>query len=177
MSLHYENLDAETRAQMGAELSADIVTGRLYISPRLNDNGVAVWPTLLGDAIAAHDDTWLAAQIRGRGLLKSHEERRKPKGGTTLAQVPTNAHEVLAEGEFNRFYVRGVCLRAMQANISQVVAYRARHSDNPRPESEAIVGTGFAPEALLNDLRSSTGVQPALGVPPGPNSGLSVRLP
>lgn len=177
MSLQYQNLDAQTRPHMLAELNADQTIGQLYISPRLNEKGAQSWHTLLGEAIATHDDRWLATEIRNRGLLKSHEERRKPKGGTTLAQVPVNAHETLAEGEFNRFYVRGLCLRAIQDNIAHVIAYRARHSENPRLESEAIVGRAFAPNALLNDLRSSLGVEPALGVPPGPNSGLSVRLP
>jgi hypothetical protein len=177
MSLQYQNLDAQTRPHMLSELNADQVAGRLYISPRLTESGAKGWSTLLSEAIASHNDEWLASEIRSRGFLKSHEERRKPKGGTTLAQVPSNAHETLAEGEFNRFYVRGLCLRASQENISQVIAYRARHSENPRPESEAIVGKAFSPAALLSDLRSSPGVEPALGVPPGPNSGLSVRLP
>src|SRR6266851_5569734 len=33
------------------------------------------------------------------------------------------------------------------------------------------------PKALLTDLRSNPGVDTALGLPPGPNSGLSARLP
>lgn len=177
MALNYRNLDARTRTFMVAEIESDATNGRLYISPRLNDEGVRAWLSLLKQAVASHTDAWLAGEIRSRGLLKTHEERRKPKGGTTAAQVPANAHETLAEGEFNRFYVRGLCLRAIEDKISEVVAYRARHSDNPRPESEAIVGKRFAPNALLNDLRSSPGVEPALGVPPGPNSGLSVAIP
>ncbi len=177
MSLQYKNLDAQTRPHMLSEMNADQAAGLLYISPRLNENGTNGWFKLLSEAIAAHDDGWLATEIRNQGFLKSHEERRKPKGGTTLAQVPVIAHETLAEGEFNRFYVRGLCLRAIQDNIARVIAYRARHSEQPRPESEAIVGRAFSPAALLNDLRSARGVEPALGVPPGPNSGLSVRLP
>jgi hypothetical protein len=177
MSLNYQNLDSPTRTHMIAELHADAAAGQLYISSRLNETGAANWAALLGEAISTHDDAWLATEIRKRGLLKSHEERRKPTGGTTLAQIPSNAHETLAEGEFNRFYVRGLCLRAIREKITQVMAYRARHSDHPRPESEAIVGKSFAPSALLNDLRTSAGVEPALGLPPGPNSGLSVRLP
>ena len=177
MSLQYQNLDTQTRHHMIAELQADQAVGKLYIGPRLNETGVAAWASLLGEAITAYDDAWLASEIRNRGLLNTHEERRKPTGGTTRAQVPANAHETLAEGEFNRFYVRGLCLRAIQENILQVVAYRARQSENPRAESEAIVGKTFSPTSLLNDLRASPGVEPALGVPPGPNSGLSVRLP
>ena len=45
--------------------------------------------------------------------------------------------------------------------------------ENPRPESQAKVGALFDAKQLLNDLRTSQGVEPALGIPPGPNSGLS----
>lgn len=177
MSLNYRNLDQPTRVQMVAEIDADIGSDKLYVSPRLTDEGVQQWPGLLREAAQAHSDAWLAAELRSRGLLRSHEERRKPKGGTTIAQVPATAADTLSEGEFNRFYVRGLCLRAMNDNVANVVAYRARHSDNPRPESEAIIGRAFSTSALLNDLRQSSGVEPALGLPPGPNSGLSVALP
>lgn len=177
MSLSYRNLDERTRTFMVTEVESDIAGGRLYISPRLNDVGVKAWPSLLKEAVQSRTDAWLAQEIRARSLLRSHEERRKPKGGMTTVQVPATANETLAEGEFNRFYVRGVCSRAIEEKIPHVVAYRARHSDNPRPESEAIVGKTFDPCALLNDLRSSPGVEPALGVPPGPNSGLSISLP
>lgn len=90
-------------------------------------------------------------------------------------RVPENAHETLAEGEFNRFYMRGLCRAAMEDGIT-VEAYRARASANPRPESEALVGREFVPAQLLADLRQHIGVDTAFGLPPGPNSGLSARL-
>lgn len=177
MALNYKNLDENTRRFMVSEVERDVSAGTLYVSPRLNEEGARQWPALLKEAAQSRDDAWLASTLRDRHLLRTHEERRKPKGGTTIAQVPATANETLSEGEFNRFYVRGVCSRAINEGISHVTVYRARHSDNPRPESQAIIGKSFDPGALLNDIRSSTGVEPALGVPPGPNSGLSVALP
>jgi len=177
MSLNYRNLDQPTRLQMIVEIEADTRSGKLYISPRLTDEGARLWSGLLKEAATSHSDAWLAAELRSRGLIKSHEERKKPKGGTTIAQVPETAPDTLSEGEFNRFYVRGLCLRAIAEGAPSVSAYRARHSDNPRPESQALIGKAFVPAALLNDLRQSSGVEPALGLPPGPNSGLSVSLP
>jgi len=53
----------------------------------------------------------------------------------------------------------------------------AKRVRNPRPESEALVETTLPPEALLADLRAHSDRPPSLGVPSGPNSGLSVRLP
>lgn len=92
-------------------------------------------------------------------------------------KVPINAPQRLAEGEFNRFYIRGLCLRALDEGKSTVVVYRARHSSSPRLESEELIGSAFDAKALLEDLRESPGVDTALGLPPGPNSGLSARLP
>jgi hypothetical protein len=48
---------------------------------------------------------------------------------------------------------------------------------NARSASEAKIGTQVDARALLADLRSHQGLEPALGLPPGPNSGLSVELP
>jgi hypothetical protein len=35
--------------------------------------------------------------------------------------MPHNAHETLAEGELNRFYIRGVCLLARDRGATSVV--------------------------------------------------------
>jgi hypothetical protein len=176
MGLSYLHLDELSRPHMLSELRADVHSGTLYRSPRLTEVGACEWASLLEEAISGHTDDWLASELQRRSFIRTHEERRKPKGGFTLAQVPVNAHETLGEGEFNRFYVRGLCLRAIADGVVQVIAYRARHSANPRAESEAIIGKVFSPAALLADLRISQGVEPALGVPPGPNSGLSIKL-
>jgi hypothetical protein len=40
-----------------------------------------------------------------------------------------------------------------------------------------MVGKKISAIALLGDLRKSQGVEPALGLPPGPNSGLTICLP
>jgi len=48
--------------------------------------------------------------------------------------------------------------------------------ENPRPQSEALIGSTVDSQKLLLDLRQSIGVEPALGVPPGPNSGLSIKI-
>jgi hypothetical protein len=84
---------------------------------------------------------------------------------------------MLAEGEFNRYYCRGLCQRALEVGIEEVEVYRAKAVTTPRPESQRLIGRRLSARSLLNDLRTSQGVEPALGVPPGPNSGLSVRLP
>jgi hypothetical protein len=50
-------------------------------------------------------------------------------------------------------------------------------AEHARAESEQKIGQRIAAEALLRDLRAHPGLDTALGLPPGPNSGLSVHLP
>jgi hypothetical protein len=92
-----------------------------------------------------------------------------------MVKVPITALQTMSEGEFNRYYIRGVCLRARNEGKVEVIAYRAKQVQNPRPESAAIEGRSFNAEAVLNDLRANIGTSTTSGFP-GPNSGLSVRL-
>ncbi len=171
------NLDQGTRRFMLMEFDDDLRGARLYFSPRLTPKGVADWPTLLRDEIEHGSDATLAAQLHTAVRLRRTEMKRTPKGRVTTAEVPVNAAQTLAEGEFNRFYIRGLCRRAIDEGIGQLVIFRARNVAARRPESEARIGKMVDPRKLLEDLRANIGIDPALGVPAGPNSGPSVRLP
>jgi len=159
------------------EIVQDIAAGKLYYSPRLSSVGRALYPELLRIAVQSGSDDSLSAELRVPGRLNTTEEKRKPKGGTTIAQVPVTAPETLAEGEFNRFYARGLCRRAIAEGIETLIVYRAKEVANPRPESVALIGKSLPAKELLEDLRANIGTDTALGLPPGPNSGLSVKLP
>jgi hypothetical protein len=177
MALQYRNLDERTRKLMLAEIELDVAAGTLFLSDNLNPKGRLDYPDLIRTAAREGTDATLAEQIRSR--LNSHEKPRKLKSGE-FSKPPVmrvNAHEMLAEGEFNRFYIRAVCVRAIEDGIPGVVVYRAKAVENARSESEARIGQTVDPKALLNDLRAHPGVDTALGLPPGPNSGLSVTLP
>lgn len=176
MGLNYENLDNSTRQYMLHEWQYDIENSQLYISDRLNEQGKNAYPLLLKEAISDHNDDWLAEQIVKRRFLNLYENRRKPNGGYTQAKVPIKAAETLAQGEFNRFYIRGLCLRGINNNISYVEVYRGKQVTNARSASMALIGQLLPVEKLLQDLRTSIGVDTALNLPPGPNSGLTVRL-
>lgn len=174
MALRYGDLDNRTRAMMVQELELDVSQNDVYVSPRLNAAGRSQWVVLLRAAAESHDDGWLAEQLRGRNLL--NEEELQARGGKIYSKkVPHNAPETLAEGEFNRLYIRGVCARAVAEGIATVVVYRGRPSANPRPESEAMIGAALSAAELLEDLRRSKGRDPAML--PYVNSGLTVRLP
>ncbi len=175
MSILYENLDKDVREYMCSELDRDLESGALYIGKRLTDAGATRWPDLLREALRHYDDEWLAGQLRVGGFIRATEERRKPKGGVTTAKVPHTAPETLAEGEFNRFYARGLCAHVLTTGGTEVEVYRGKDVREPRPESQAMVGVRLGAQDLLQDLRTAQGVEPALGLPKGPNSGLSVR--
>jgi len=177
MGLTYRNLDERTRKLMLAEIERDIKANTLFLSDNLNPQGKDDYPNLIRDAAMSGSDVTLASDISSR--LNTHEKPRKLKSGgfSKPPVMRSNAHEMLAEGEFNRFYIRAVCLRAIEDGISQVVVYRGKSVQHARLESERKIGQHVAPEPLLQDLRAHPGVDTALGLPPGPNSGLSVHLP
>ena len=170
------NLTEDVRAKMLDEINADIAANKLYECPRLNTNGKAIFSSLLIQAAQSENDEWLAEALQDQDCF-NHTETRRTKNGPIVARVPVNANEVLAEGEFNRYYVRALCLVALERGVSSLVVYRARESSNPRSISIQMIGTSIEPRALLDDLRINIGVDTALKLPPGPNSGLSVKLP
>jgi hypothetical protein len=169
MGLRYDNLDDSTREYMLAELERDLEQDNLYLSVRLSPDGIQDWPEMLKTALAEGTDESLAAEIAKPGRLNPHDIRQ----GRPI-QMNKMAHLTLGEGEFNRFYIRGVCRRAIDEG-RQVVAYRARFSSEPRSSSLAVDGKEFDPALLLEDLRAHPGTEPQHGFP-GPNSGMSIRL-
>ena len=178
MTLYLENLDDRTRQLMLDELEYDISHNQLHISPFLSGQGQRDYGHLIQEAIQSGTDQSLADALKAHRRINRTQPRRQPKGGYSIASTPENAAEILAESEFNRYYIRGLARRAIEDGIPELVIYRAKPAKNPRPESEARVESTISPQDLLDDLRAHPGDEPpALGVPAGPNSGLSVRLP
>lgn len=169
MGLNQKNLNPEIRGLMIQEMDHD--GQNLYKSANLNVQGRIVWHQLLKDASANHSDDWLANEIARQRLLNPHYLRQ----GRPVA-MPKDAHTKLAEGEFNRFFMRGICVKAIQLGAPAVVGYRAKASLHPRPESIAIIGKKFAPQELLDRLRSAIGADTPFGYPGSANSGLSVAF-
>jgi hypothetical protein len=178
MALYFENLDDRTRQLMLDEMEYDIANHQLHISPFLSGQGQRDYENLLREALQSGNDETLAQNLREHRRILRTLPRRNPNGGYSITATAENAAQVLAESEFNRYYIRALARRALEDGIPEVVIYRAKPVTTPRPESEARIETALAPEELLEDLRSHPGDErPSLGVPSGPNSGLSVRLP
>ena len=175
MSFNFNNLDKRTRDLMVDEVDYDIANGKLYLSPRLKNQGIQEYENRLKNAIQNGNETTLAADLRSNGLLKQFEIRNT-RSGPKRARVPINAHETLAEGEFNRYYIRALCRRVIEEKTGRLEVYRAKQVSNPRTASQAKIGEMMDSTDLLTDLRNNPGVDTALGLPPGPNSGLSVQI-
>ena len=176
MALRYENLDESTRSFMLSEVDLDLSHEKLYMSPRLNELGEQNYAYLLKEAIEHHGDAWLAEQLRSRGYMKESEQRKKRGGGFTTVRVPKNASDTLSEGEFNRYYVRGLCLRVIEQGMDQVEVCPGKPASKLRTEAEDILGEKLSAETLLEDLRKSSSVELAFGLRRRTNSGLTVRI-
>jgi len=174
MPLHYDNLDPTTRRHALAELDGDIAGGSFHASDRLRPTAVGDYQKLLREAIRYYDDLWL--EERAADLLVDFETRQTKSGGTTTAKIPEMAARMLAEGDFNRYYMRGVALRAIEENRQVVEVYRARLSLEPRQESAEAEGQRVPAKELLDYLRGATSTAPEAARLGRPNSGLSVRL-
>ncbi len=174
MLLDYQDLDDDTRDKMVSEIQADIDGGTLYMSKRLSQGGRDDYPDLLENAAENHDDEWLSNEIAKAQRLNPTVPRENQNGTVTQTKMPSNAHTMLGMGEFNTFYIRALCLRAIEEK-RELVIYRARQSSRPRPESEAAIGKKPDPEWLLKELRLHP-EQRDPDVIPEPNSGLTVRL-
>ena len=174
MPLKYDDLDPVTREFALAEFDSDVERGALTISSRIRPGSTEEYEALLRQALAYYDDRWLEDRVEG--MVVHFELRQTPSGATTTAKLPSYAPRVLAEGDFNRYYMRGVCARAVTEGRGVVEVYRARVSTEPRPESRELEGQRLDAAALLDELRTKhadSSEEPTLG---RPNSGLSVRL-
>ena len=114
MSLFYENLDERTRQLMLDEVEYDIAHNQLHISPFLSGQGQWDYPHLLRKAIQKGNDETLVRDLQARRRIVRALPRRKPQGGYVIAATVENAAEVLAESEFNRYYIRGLARRAIE---------------------------------------------------------------
>jgi hypothetical protein len=152
------------------EMEHDIENGTLYFSKRFNAQGRERYVELLRQALSSGNEESLADSLSQNGCFEEFEKR-----GEKLVKVPVTAPKTFSDGEFNRFYMRALSVHAKETK-RLIVVYRANSTVNPRTESEALIGVEFNSEDLLKHLRSGPEVDAILGLPPGPNSGLSIKL-
>ena len=174
MPLHYENLDPITRRHALAELDKDLASGDFHASERLRPTAIADYQRYLHEAIRYYDDRWL--EEHASDLLVDFEHRRTRSGGQTTARLPDMASRMLSEGDFNRYYMRGLALRAIDEGRPVVEVYRARLSLEPRAESAQLEGNRLQAQDVLQYLRGESVADPSVTALGRVNSGLSIRL-
>ena len=170
MAFTFLDLDSVVRNHMVTEFQNDMLDGGPYISSRLSRAGIEAYPTILGEALRDGDPDSFQAGLSQPGFFISHEPN--PSGG--LKKTPSNAAQLLAHSEFNHYYARGVCSKALEVSEDAVViVYRARPSRNPRPESEALIDNHLEARSVLTSLRTSR-IDRSVSIPQV-NSGLNLR--
>lgn len=103
--------------------------------------GYKQWVSLLKDAAREYDEHWLTYQFEAQCLIKEFEGLMMPSGGYTIKYVTDTAAEKMAEGQFNRFYILGLCKRARAENISNLKIFWAKQNTPPRRKSENLIGS------------------------------------
>lgn len=165
-------LDKKTRDLALAELKRDVVASTVYASPRLNSHGQSSFLQDLREALEDGTPETLAATL-GSGDKFNLTEMSHRNGVPYEKRVPKNAPSLLADGAFVHYYVRAVCLRAIDEGDETVTIYRARESGYHRPESDAQIGQVVSPKDLLANLRRNA-ANPALVELPDVGSGVAV---
>jgi hypothetical protein len=177
VALKFEDLIGLVRGFMVEEIDMDTRSDKIYRSSYLTQSGQGNFPDHLKAAAIGGNDDSLQASLKGQ--FNQTTQRKRPKNlGYYTAAVPVNAAQVLAEDQFNRYFCRGLSRHAISLGIPRLQVYRAKQVAQPRRDSEAKVGLLVDPQTVLIDLRASTeGFETALGIPPGPGSGITLRIP
>lgn len=168
-SFTFINLNDDIKNLMNQEIEKDIQEDNFYLSERLNDEGKKVYKDLLVKSIEEGDEELFEKDLD----INKYFNPTYPRQGK-LVKTPVNAAKLLTQCEFNRYYIRAICLKALESGQNEVEVYRARQSSWSRPESGAKIGQKLRVEELILDLRNSVGKEPK--VLPEVNSGLSVKL-
>jgi len=172
---NFVDLNETTRSFMLDAINEAIESGNIYYSTGFNELGKKQWLPLLKQAVLEYDEHWLAFKLEENQLLKNLEGAQKPSGGYTIKHVPDIAANTIAEGQFNRFYILGLCKLAKSKGISELIVYRAKESKNPRTDSESLINSRISindTESQLLKIESSFKSKLVQ-----PNSGISMKLP
>lgn len=177
MAFNFTELNDNVRKFMLEEFESDLATNQLYKSSRFTEQGKEEYPAILKEALMSGTVESLVSALHDKGLFNAKEQSTGKNIGKYVKDVPDTAHITFAEGQFNMFYMRGICLSAIE-NSKRVEIYRAKEVDAPRPESEEKVRsrTPLDPTVELELLRKvgrgNFDVELAVG---RPNSGLSLK--
>ena len=152
MTFNFKNLDEKTRQLMLEEFDYDQKNGTLAVSPRLLDGMEEKYFKLFTECIkSGRNEDDLANAIQQAHILKSQETANR-NGKIVNVKVRHDAHEFLAQSDFNRFYMRALCRISIEEN-KMLKIYRAKYSEEHRITSDDIEGEVVDSNVQLNFLR------------------------
>lgn len=171
MKYKFLDLNEEIRNLMKEEVLLDLNKGNLSKSTRFNDEGNSRYSDILLKNIENGDEETLSQELAG--LFKTKEISHDKKGNIIEKDIPSDANEIFANTEFNRFYMRGLCVFALKNN-KDIEIYRAKESQNHRIESDNLLGSKIGnTQETLTTLRDNKNYYSFIAKP---NSGLSLKL-
>lgn len=152
-----DDLAPQVRRLMIDELHWAVEHNKVYYSRHFAEDGSKEYPFLLQKAFdSGNPDT----------LEESLNVPRYFQAGS-----PRNAAQTFAWDEFNKYYMRALCLLVETLPGYELRVTRGRHSDKPKPESSQRMGKTQNPRSFLRGLRETPKVNPF-----GANSGLTLEL-
>lgn len=168
-------IDETVRRIMDEEYQRDKSKDHLYFSPRLTDVGMQEYPNVLHNAIINGNNESFAQDLRAKNLMKSKEKRVNPLGGVFEYRVPISAPENLAEGEFQRYYLRAICRKAIDEGYHKIRIITDKAMETIPDEEKAKIGKIVDIQDLLDDLRQNPYINSRFGIP-SPESGLGIEI-
>ncbi|MEV5003660.1 hypothetical protein [Nocardioides sp. LML1-1-1.1] len=159
-AFNFFELDRSTRAHMMDELELDIARyAHPYEGVSLTPAGVIAYVGLLRAAIEHGSEMDLIASL---------------SDGSRVTDTPVDAARRLGSTEFNRYYMRAICLRAQAHGTNTVVGHRLRDSNVSRKTSDRLEGMPLSAPKVIENLRARLGQDSETGLG-RPNSGMSIR--
>lgn len=105
------------------ELDRDIAEDKLNDSKWFTAQRSLDYPEFCRTALTAGTDDTLATALGVPGTFETHHQKKTPSGGVTTAVVPHTAPTTFAQGEFNRYYLRGLCARVIFERGGRIEIY------------------------------------------------------
>lgn len=146
MTTQFKNFDSKTRAWAVEELITDFKNRNLYVSRKLASGKILNYYRGLVQALLYGNDSSFAQYLITQNCLTAEALKR------------SNAAEELAYNEFKRYYIRGVCLKALISTPKKLlqVCY-AKRSENPSKDAANLIGNTLHPERMIDVARAIPG--------------------
>ncbi len=178
MALFFENLDDRTRQLMLDEMEYDIANNQLHISPFLSGQGERDYANLLREALQSGTDETLAQSLREhRRILRTLPRRNLPEA-IRLPRPPRTPRKYWPRANsIVTIFAGWLGVRSRMAFRSWLCIGQSRSATPDRNQRPAwkLPSLRRNCSRICDPIPATNG--PTLGVPSGPNSGLSVRLP